>query len=144
MFTGIEDSAIDPRVWINRYIEITQSTRQRFRDTFPGHIVPLFLPLSHMSFNDRYLSEQTISNAMQLILTKANQTFDAFNEKIVPSSWRGTTKNRLRRLLVPKDYIDIIGNWKASIPAEHYDRFIPPSCWIPLCLVNLLPFVKKI
>lgn len=143
MFKGIEDNGIDPRTWINRYIELTQGTRQRFREKFPGSVVPLFLPLSNKPFNDKYLSEQTISNAMQLILTKANQTVDAFKEKIVPSSWRGTTKNRLRRLSVPKDYIDIIGDWKGSVTAVHYDRFIPPSCWIPLCLAQTNAFVEE-
>src|SRR3989338_5813402 len=102
------DASINPYLWVQKYLSLTQTTRTRYEERFPDKKTPLFVPISGQPIT-QYLSPQTLSNGMQSILTEANQITDQYGDKIMPSSWRGSTQQRLRRCNVPDVYIEVIG-----------------------------------
>ena len=87
------DASINPYLWVQKYLSLTQTTRTRYEERFPDKKTPLFVPISGQPIT-QYLSPQTLSNGMQSILTEANQITDQYGDKIMPSSGRGSPQQR--------------------------------------------------
>lgn len=117
---------------IREYLQSSERTRNKMLEQFGT--APLFVPLWRSKISKGFLTSDTASNDLQLVLSAANQVNDSRGFRIWPSSWRGSSQNRLRRCQVPDGYIVSTGNWKETVRQKHYDNFILPNCWSDLCL----------
>jgi hypothetical protein len=132
------ETRLSPAFWISNYIQLSSAHRTSQQMEY------LFIPLANAKDgNQKRLTVDTISNQIKKIISASGLQTDETGNPVTPSSLRKSSQHRARRAGADEDTINFIGNWKATIRAQHYDNYVVPRCWTDITLALSDTFIPQ-